>query len=149
MNGEALKAMVETGEENSRENYSRGVSENDAEESDNGVSTEHKGETVLPDAHIRRLKDQLIRANIYLSLPGTRSNSQLLRELRVRVKDVLRVLGDATRDSELPRKLVFIVLCVSIFKYTRFRHLIKKPPTYVRWSLAISNLCVLSVFFSP
>ncbi|XP_051128471.1 probable galacturonosyltransferase 4 isoform X2 [Andrographis paniculata] len=55
------------------------------------------------DSRIRLLKDQLIRANIYLSFPGTRSNSQFIRELRVRVKDILKVLGDATDDSELPR----------------------------------------------
>lgn len=61
---------------------------------------------------IRQFKDQLIRANIYHSLPGTRRNPQYMRELRVRTKDVLRALGDATRDSELSKKFVLSCSCL-------------------------------------
>lgn len=58
------------------------------------------------DARVRHLKDQLIRAKIYLSLTSTRNNPHYVRELRLRMKDVQRVLGDSTKDSELPRSAV-------------------------------------------
>lgn len=59
---------------------------------------------ILPDARIRQLKDQLIQARLYLTLSATRNNPHFVRDLRLRMKEVLRVLGDATKDSELPRK---------------------------------------------
>ncbi|KAL0398925.1 UNVERIFIED_CONTAM: putative galacturonosyltransferase 4 [Sesamum radiatum] len=66
--------------------------------------TEKQNEqTGLPDAHIRQLKDQLIRARIYLSLSATRNNPHFIKELRLRMKEILRTLGEATKDSELPR----------------------------------------------
>ncbi|KAL9690847.1 hypothetical protein QQ045_011259 [Rhodiola kirilowii] len=55
------------------------------------------------DASVRQLKDQLIQGRVYLSLSATRSNPQFIRELRLRIKEVQRVLGDATKDSDLPR----------------------------------------------
>lgn len=60
-------------------------------------------QTVLPDARVRHLKDQLIRGRVYLSLAATRNNAHFIRELRLRMKEVQRVLGDATKDFELPR----------------------------------------------
>lgn len=69
------------------------------------ASTEKQSEQItLPDARIRLLKDQLIRAKLYLSLSVTRNNPHFVRELRLRMKEVLRALGDATKDSDLPRK---------------------------------------------
>lgn len=59
--------------------------------------------TAIPDARVRHLKDQLVRARVYLSLPGTRNNPHFTRELRVRMKEVQRALGDASKDSELQR----------------------------------------------
>ncbi|KAJ8759689.1 hypothetical protein K2173_009787 [Erythroxylum novogranatense] len=56
-----------------------------------------------PDARVRELKDQLIRAKVYLSLPIAKSNPHFARELRLRQKEVQRVLGDATKDSDLPK----------------------------------------------
>ncbi|KAG1327374.1 Hexosyltransferase [Cocos nucifera] len=62
------------------------------------------GSTAVPDARVvRELKDQLIRAKVYLDLESTQSNPQFIRELRVRVRDVQWALGDATKDSELPK----------------------------------------------
>uniref|UniRef100_A0A5B7AR26 Hexosyltransferase n=1 Tax=Davidia involucrata TaxID=16924 RepID=A0A5B7AR26_DAVIN len=60
-------------------------------------------QTILPDARVRHLKDQLIRGKVYLSLAATRNNPHFIRELRLRMKEVQRALGDATKDSELPR----------------------------------------------
>lgn len=61
-----------------------------------------KQDEVLSDGRVRYLKDQLIRARVYLSLSATRTNTQFNRELRIRMKDVQKVLGDATNDSHLP-----------------------------------------------
>uniref|UniRef100_A0A7N0UIB4 Hexosyltransferase n=1 Tax=Kalanchoe fedtschenkoi TaxID=63787 RepID=A0A7N0UIB4_KALFE len=55
------------------------------------------------DAWVRQLKDQLIRGKVYLSLSATRSNPHFIRELRLRMKEVQRVIADATKDSDLPR----------------------------------------------
>ena len=61
-------------------------------------------QTAMPDARVRQLKDQIIRAKVYISLPATRNNPHFTRELRGRMKEVQRVLGDVRKDSELPRK---------------------------------------------
>ncbi|KAK6917905.1 Glycosyl transferase, family 8 [Dillenia turbinata] len=58
---------------------------------------------ILPDVRVRQLKDQLIRAKVYLSLALIRNNPHFTRELRLRMKEVQRALGDATKDSDLPR----------------------------------------------
>ncbi|OMO64650.1 Glycosyl transferase, family 8 [Corchorus olitorius] len=55
------------------------------------------------DAQVRHLKDQLIRAKVYLSLPGIKNNPHITRELRLRIKEVSRALGDAAKDSDLPK----------------------------------------------
>ncbi|KAL6593308.1 hypothetical protein ACP70R_049061 [Stipagrostis hirtigluma subsp. patula] len=59
--------------------------------------------TVLPDTRIRNIKDQLIKAKVYLGLGAIRANSQYLRDLRQRVREVQKVLGDASKDSDLPK----------------------------------------------
>lgn len=60
-------------------------------------------QVTVPDARVRQLKDQLIRAKVYLSLPATKGNAHFVRELRLRIKEVQRVLGDASKDSDLPK----------------------------------------------
>nr|POE64523.1 putative galacturonosyltransferase 4 [Quercus suber] len=60
-------------------------------------------QTAMPDTRVRQLKDQIIRAKVYLSLPATRNNPHFTRELRGWTKEVQRVLGDVRKDSELPR----------------------------------------------
>ncbi|KAL4311959.1 hypothetical protein GQ457_01G043720 [Hibiscus cannabinus] len=60
-------------------------------------------QTEPADAQVRRLKDQLIRAKVYLSLPSIKNNPHVTRELRLRVKEVTRALGDATKDTDLPK----------------------------------------------
>lgn len=63
--------------------------------------------TVMPsDARVRHLKDQLIQGRVYLSLTATRNNPHFIRELRLRMKEAQRSLGEATKDSELPRNFV-------------------------------------------
>ncbi|XP_058723678.1 probable galacturonosyltransferase 4 isoform X1 [Vicia villosa] len=64
----------------------------------------YKQNDQLPsDARVQQLKDQLIQAKVFLSLPVVKSNPHLTRELRLRVKEVTRVVGEATKDSDLPR----------------------------------------------
>ncbi|XP_073149233.1 probable galacturonosyltransferase 4 [Henckelia pumila] len=58
---------------------------------------------VLLDAQVRQFKDQLVQAKVYLSLSTTRNNPRFVRELRLRMKEVQRTLGDATKDSDLPK----------------------------------------------
>ncbi|KAI3921730.1 hypothetical protein MKX01_005419 [Papaver californicum] len=60
-------------------------------------------QTVLSDAQVRHLRDQLIRARVYLGLGATRNNPHYVKELRLRMKEVQRALGDASKDSDLPR----------------------------------------------
>ncbi|KAL3624999.1 putative galacturonosyltransferase 4 [Castilleja foliolosa] len=68
-----------------------------------GRANKQNGLAVLPDARVHQLKDQLIQTRVYLSLTATRNNPHFIRELRLRIKEVQRVLGDATKDSELPK----------------------------------------------
>ncbi|KAK8517208.1 hypothetical protein V6N13_092494 [Hibiscus sabdariffa] len=75
---------------------------NRTERSDN----KHDRKTEPADVQVRRLKDQLIRAKVYLSLPSIKNNPQVTRELRQRVKEVTRALGDATKDTDLPKMAV-------------------------------------------
>ncbi|KAH1208805.1 hypothetical protein AAZX31_15G117800 [Glycine max] len=69
-----------------------------------GLSETNKQNDQPPsDARVKQLKDQLIQAKVYLSLPVVKSNPHLTRELRLRVKEVSRTLGDASKDSDLPK----------------------------------------------
>ncbi|CAK7323383.1 unnamed protein product [Dovyalis caffra] len=76
------------------------VDEKDASLTETNKQTD---QTAMPDARVRQLRDQLIRARVYLSLPATKSNPHFTRELRSRIKEVQRILGDATKDSDLPK----------------------------------------------
>lgn len=58
----------------------------------------------MPDAKIRQFRDQLIRAKVFLSLPSSKTYPEFIRDLRVQMRDTERTLGDATLDSELPKK---------------------------------------------
>ncbi|KAL8150301.1 hypothetical protein V2J09_020109 [Rumex salicifolius] len=52
---------------------------------------------------VKKLKDQLIRATAYLSFATEMNNVHLVKELKQRIKEVDRALGDATKDSELKK----------------------------------------------
>lgn len=58
----------------------------------------------VSDEKIKEMKDQLIRAKAYLRLAPPGSNSNLVKELKVRIKEVERVVDDATKDSDLSRR---------------------------------------------
>ncbi|XP_057724080.1 probable galacturonosyltransferase 4 [Arachis stenosperma] len=63
----------------------------------------NQNDGIPSDARVRQLKDQLIQAKVFLSLPAVKNNPQITRELRLRVKEVLRTVGEASQDSDLPR----------------------------------------------
>lgn len=53
---------------------------------------------------INEMKDQVIRAKAYLSFTPPGSKSQLVKELKLRIKEVERAIGGATKDSDLSRR---------------------------------------------
>jgi hypothetical protein len=72
----------------------------------------------LPDLRVRQMKDQLIRARVYLGLSATRTNPHYIKELRLRIRDVQRALGEATKDSDLPKKYAshpFLIVYTNLF----------------------------------
>ncbi|GAB2213723.1 hypothetical protein Droror1_Dr00018036 [Drosera rotundifolia] len=58
------------------------------------------------DEKVKQMKDHLVRAKAYLSFSVPASHSHLPKELRQRTKELERALGDARKDSELPRSAV-------------------------------------------
>ncbi|KAK7336820.1 hypothetical protein VNO77_17368 [Canavalia gladiata] len=52
---------------------------------------------------VAEIKDQIIRARVYLGFAPPNSNSHLVKELKLRIKEMERAVGEATRDSDLPR----------------------------------------------
>lgn len=63
-----------------------------------------RDQKIIPDAHVRQMRDQMIRAKAYLNLAPARNNAPIVRELRQRIRDVRRALGEATKDTELSRR---------------------------------------------
>ncbi|XP_059638165.1 probable galacturonosyltransferase 4 [Cornus florida] len=60
-------------------------------------------QTLTTKSLVRHLKDQLIRGKVYLSLAAKKNNPQLIGELQLRMKETQRALGDAIRESKLPK----------------------------------------------
>ncbi|KAL9677398.1 hypothetical protein QQ045_005627 [Rhodiola kirilowii] len=60
----------------------------------------------VKDEKVKEIRDQLIRARLYLKFAPPKTYSQLVRELKMRIKDLERSLGDATKDSDLRRSVV-------------------------------------------
>ncbi|KAK2970183.1 hypothetical protein RJ640_019651, partial [Escallonia rubra] len=56
------------------------------------------------DLKIQEMKDQVIRAKAYLNFAPPNSNSHLVKELKVRIKELERAMGDSTKVSELSRR---------------------------------------------
>ncbi|XP_010274190.1 PREDICTED: probable galacturonosyltransferase 6 [Nelumbo nucifera] len=55
------------------------------------------------DEKVREMKDQIIRAKTYLNFAPPNSKSHLVKELKLRIKEVERAIGVATKDSDLSR----------------------------------------------
>ena len=64
------------------------------------------------DSLVRLMRDQLIMARVYSSIAQSRKEPHLLNELRQRIKESQRTLGEANTDADLqPRRFrcVYIV----------------------------------------
>eukprot|EP00249_Psilotum_nudum_P009832 c22179_g1_i1 orf=3-1115(-) len=55
------------------------------------------------DFLVRQMHDQLIMAKVYASMANSRNNANLLQDLRLRIKESQRSLGEANVDADLPR----------------------------------------------
>lgn len=55
-----------------------------------------------PDALSRLMRDQLIMARVYAYIAHSQGQSELVSELKLRIKEHIFTLGDATTDTELP-----------------------------------------------
>ncbi|KAL4558714.1 hypothetical protein LXL04_036915 [Taraxacum kok-saghyz] len=56
------------------------------------------------DKKIKEIKDQLIRAKAYLNFAIPANNAHLIKELRLRIKELERAMGDVTKDSDLSKR---------------------------------------------
>ncbi|KHG11146.1 putative galacturonosyltransferase 6 -like protein [Gossypium arboreum] len=54
------------------------------------------------DEKVKQMRDELITAKAYLSFEPPGSNSRLMKELRARIRELERVVGEVSRDSDLP-----------------------------------------------
>lgn len=100
----ALFTCIMCLQENEFEKQHRQTSPRNNPEKQQTILIKKSSDMTIPDARVRQLKDQLIRAKVYLGIGPIRANPHLVRELRLRIKDTQRVLGDATKDSDLPKK---------------------------------------------
>lgn len=55
------------------------------------------------DSLVRLMRDQLIMARVYASIAQSHNRPHILHDLRVRIRESQRALGEATVDAELPR----------------------------------------------
>lgn len=53
---------------------------------------------------VEEIKDQIIRAKAYLGFVPANSNSHLVKELKLRIKEMEHAVGEATKDSDLSRR---------------------------------------------
>ncbi|XP_071738205.1 probable galacturonosyltransferase 6 [Rutidosis leptorrhynchoides] len=56
------------------------------------------------DMKIKEMKDQLIRAKAYLNFAIPANNAHLIKELRLRIKELERAMGEVSKDSDLSRR---------------------------------------------
>ncbi|KAI3732637.1 hypothetical protein L1987_63844 [Smallanthus sonchifolius] len=56
------------------------------------------------DKKIKEMKDQLIRVKAYLNFALPAGNTHLIKELRLRIKELERAMGDVGKDSDLSRR---------------------------------------------
>ncbi|KAJ0886434.1 putative ferric-chelate reductase (NADH) [Helianthus annuus] len=61
-------------------------------------------ERKVMDKKIKEMKDQLIRAKAYLSFALPAGNTHLIKELRLRVKELEQAMGDVGKDSDLSKR---------------------------------------------
>ncbi|XP_010414251.1 PREDICTED: probable galacturonosyltransferase 5 [Camelina sativa] len=55
------------------------------------------------DERVKEIRDKIIQAKAYLNLALPGNNSQIVKQLRVRTKELERAIGDVTKDKYLPK----------------------------------------------
>uniref|UniRef100_A0A1J3DD43 Hexosyltransferase n=1 Tax=Noccaea caerulescens TaxID=107243 RepID=A0A1J3DD43_NOCCA len=55
------------------------------------------------DVKIKEIRDKIIQAKAYLNFAPPGSNSQIVKELRARMRELERAVGDATKDKDLSK----------------------------------------------
>lgn len=55
------------------------------------------------DVKIKEIRDKVIQAKAYLNFAPPGSNSQIVKELRTRMRDLERAVGDVTKDKDLSK----------------------------------------------
>ncbi|XP_059432747.1 probable galacturonosyltransferase 6 isoform X3 [Corylus avellana] len=63
----------------------------------------HSNSWKVTNEMVTEMKDQVIRAKAYLSFTPPGSNSHFVKELKQRIREVERAVGQATKDSKLSR----------------------------------------------
>ncbi|XP_060210138.1 probable galacturonosyltransferase 6 isoform X2 [Lycium barbarum] len=58
------------------------------------------------DEKVKEMKDKVIRAKAYLSFAPPGSNSHFVKEIKLRIKELERAMGDVTKDSSLSRRAI-------------------------------------------
>ncbi|KAL1187993.1 putative galacturonosyltransferase 5 [Cardamine amara subsp. amara] len=76
------------------------------------------------DERVKEIRDKIIQARAYLNLALPGNNSQIVKELRVRTKELERAVGDVTKDKYLPKSSVnrLKAMEVSLYKVSRVFH---------------------------
>ncbi|KAK6164580.1 hypothetical protein DH2020_001444 [Rehmannia glutinosa] len=57
----------------------------------------------IVDVKVKEMKDQVIRAKAYLNFTPSNSSSHMVKELKLRIKEVERAMSQSTKDSRLSR----------------------------------------------
>lgn len=56
------------------------------------------------DEKLVEIRDQVVRAKAYLLFAPPTSNSRLVKELKLRIKEIEQVVGEAEKDSDLSKR---------------------------------------------
>lgn len=64
----------------------------------------HSNSRKVTNEMVTEMKDQVIRAKAYLSFTPPGSNSHFVKELKQRIREVERAVGQVTKDSKLSRR---------------------------------------------
>lgn len=56
------------------------------------------------DEKLKEVKDQAIRAKAYLNFALSNSNSHLVKELKLRIKELEYAIGESFKDTDLSKR---------------------------------------------
>ncbi|XP_010542700.1 PREDICTED: probable galacturonosyltransferase 6 [Tarenaya hassleriana] len=73
------------------------------------------------DERVKEIRDKIIQAKAYLNFAPPGSNSQIVKELRARMKELERAVGDATNDKDLSKSALHKVKPVEVAIYKASR----------------------------